>query len=128
MVTGGTTGGNRNDELVSTETYVSDASSWVTSTAKLPRPMMGLRVANIDGRVLIFGKIKLYSSHTRYYRNIIITGGGYYDYRNDFHAYDDILEYDIMENNFQEIGNMLQARSYHAVSVVQVQDYSKWCQ
>ena len=52
MVTGGWPG---SDILESTETLVSDASSWVTSGAKLPRPMRGLRAANIDDRVLIFG-------------------------------------------------------------------------
>ena len=41
---------------------------------------------------------------------------------------DDILEYDIMEDKFHKIGDMLQARAWHAVSVVQVQDYSMWCQ
>ena len=31
-------------------------SGWILSGAKLPRPMNGLRAANIDGRVLIFGR------------------------------------------------------------------------
>merc|ERR1711971_1040605 len=43
------------DFLDTTETLDTDASSWVTSGAKLPRPMYGLRAANIDDRVLIFG-------------------------------------------------------------------------
>lgn len=51
MVTGGLP-----FNLDSTETLATDGSSWVLSTAKLPQPMYGLRAANIDDRVLIFGK------------------------------------------------------------------------
>ena len=54
MVIGGTTGSGYLDTM---ETLDTDASSWVTSRAKLPRPMWGLRAANIDDRVLIFGKL-----------------------------------------------------------------------
>ena len=43
------------DKLKSMETLATDASSWVTTGAKLPRPMDGLRAVNIDDRVLIFG-------------------------------------------------------------------------
>ena len=72
--------------------------------------------------------IILYSSHFRYHRNIIIAGGYYYDgdFSNAF--YDDILEYVHNEDSIQAIGNMIQARASHAVSVVQVKDYSMWCQ
>ena len=66
--------------------------------------------------------IILYSSHNRYHRNIIIAGGYGDGYR------DDILEYDIMEDTFHETGKMLQHRDDHAVSVVQIEDYSMWCQ
>ena len=44
------------------------------------------------------------------------------------HFYDDILEYVPSEDAIQIIGQMIQPRVYHAVSVVQVQDYSMWCQ
>ena len=54
MVTGGWSQ-SEFDRLDTTETYDSNASSWVSSGAKLPRPMGGLRAANIDDRVLIFG-------------------------------------------------------------------------
>ena len=60
MVTGGYTG---SDYLDSTETLATDASSWVTSGAKLPRPMHGLRAANIDDLVLIFGNYTLFNTH-----------------------------------------------------------------
>ena len=74
MVTGGITAGAGSDRTDTTETLATDGSSWVTSEAKLPRPMRGLRAANIDDRVLIFGNYTLLSCN-RYHRNIIITGG-----------------------------------------------------
>ena len=44
-----------------TETFDRDAgTSWVTSGAKLPRPMYYLTAANIDGRVLFFGIYTFY--------------------------------------------------------------------
>ena len=52
LVTGG--GGSRLD---STETYDPMMGSWAASGAKLPRPMSGLRAANINDRVLIFGNL-----------------------------------------------------------------------
>ena len=54
MVTGGWSQ-SEFDRLDTTETYDSNASSWVSSGAKLPRPMGGMRAANIDDSVLIFG-------------------------------------------------------------------------
>ena len=45
---------------------------------------------------------------------------------NDF--YDDILEYDPEVDTILTIGQMSQTRASHTVSVVQVQDYSMWCQ
>ena len=38
-----------------TETYDPMMGSWAASGAKLPRPMYGLRAANINDRLLIFG-------------------------------------------------------------------------
>ena len=52
LVTGGWTGSSRLD---SAETFDPMLGSWAASGAKLPRPMDGLRAANINDRVLIFG-------------------------------------------------------------------------
>ena len=67
-----------------------------------------------------------YSSYTRHHRDIIIAGGKDDEPFND--DYDGILEYDPEEDSMVPVGHMTQARSYHAVSVVQVQDYAQWCQ
>ena len=55
--------------------------------------------------------------------HIIIAGG--FGGRSDS---DDILEYDPKEDAILSVGRMVEAREGHAVSVVQVQDYSIWCQ
>ena len=62
MLTGGYTG---SDRLDSTETYDADVGSWATAGAKLPRPMYGLRIANIDDRVLIFGNYTLFKKEQK---------------------------------------------------------------
>ena len=45
-------------------------------------------------------------------------GGGY------FNA---ILEYDVTADSFTQLGTMTQARSWHAISVVKYEDFSKSC-
>ena len=50
------TGGNDGYFLDSTEVYDPSVGSWVTTGAKLPRPMADLRATNIDDKVLIFGR------------------------------------------------------------------------
>ena len=53
------TGGRRDgyDFLDSTELYNPSLGKWVisTSTLSLPKPMAGLRAANINDRVMFFG-------------------------------------------------------------------------
>ena len=103
--------------IVTTEVCDSELGSWAFSGAKLPQPMNGLKATNIDGRVLIFGNI--FYNTPAYYRNIIIVGGTKYN--------DDILEYDPGKDAIVPLGQMTQARYFHAISVVQTQDYSNWC-
>ena len=52
LVSGGYDGGSYLD---STELFDANVGVWITGAA-LPNPMDGLRAANIDDRVLIFGK------------------------------------------------------------------------
>ena len=59
-MTGGATGNSSiSVNLDTSEVFDSDLGSWVTSGAKLPKPMSMLTATNIDGRVLIFGNIFL---------------------------------------------------------------------
>ena len=46
----------------------------------------------------------------------------------DADVYDDILEYDPQAEAIQTKGRMIQVRRFHAISVVQAQDYAPWCQ
>ena len=125
MVTGGTTRDYDGIDIDTTEVYDSNLGSWVISGAKLPRPMSRLRATNIDGRVLIFGNFILFTifTITRSHRNIILIAGGY-----DGDIYDEILEFRSDEDAIVTLGHMTQARHRHAISVVQMQDYSNWCQ
>ena len=38
-----------------------------------------------------------------------------------------ILEFDFTADSYTEVGNMLEARSLHAVSVVQYEEFSQLC-
>merc|ERR1712037_45664 len=105
MVMGGWTGSDNTD---TTETFASNEDMWTTSGGRLPRPMSGLRAATVNDRILIFGGY----------------GGSYHD---------DILEYnktpiDPNRDSWVVVGRMTQTRSSNAVSVVQAQDFSQWCQ
>ena len=115
MVTGGYTD--------TTETFAGDDGAWTTTGARLPRPMEGLRAATIDDRVLIFGNYTLFITHKIYHRNILFAGG-----RDNSYYSDDILEYDPDKDSMIVVGRMSQDRGLHAVSVVQAQDFSVWCQ
>ena len=53
--------------------------------------------------------------------SIIIAGGS------DNNVYDDILQYDPEEDTITSVGHMIQARSFHAISVVPAEDYLQWC-
>ena len=59
LVTGGYADGKDRLGLDSTETFDPMLGSWAASEAKLPQPMSSLSAANINDRVLIFGKNKI---------------------------------------------------------------------
>ena len=41
--------------------------------------------------------------------------------------YDDILEYDLEKDSLVTVGQMTQARAWHAITVVNTEQYDKWC-
>ena len=59
-----------------------------------------------------------------YQRNIIIIAGGL---DGDGNYYDDILEFKADDDAIVKLGHMTEERVFHAISVVQTQDYSNWC-
>ena len=55
IVSGGYDNWSDGNNLDTTETFDTVVGSWVTSGAKLPRALSGLKAAKIDDRVLLFG-------------------------------------------------------------------------
>ena len=53
----------------------------------------------------------------------MVAGGSYF-----IHYYDNILEYNPKEDAIVMVGQMLEARDHHAISVVRAEDFSHWCQ
>ena len=47
------------------ETFDTDLGFWAISEAILPRNLYALRAANIDDRVLIFGRLLYFIHHTQ---------------------------------------------------------------
>ena len=118
------TGGSYRSDLDSTEVYdPSVGPSW-TARASLPRSLGGLTAANIEDKVLVFGKT-LCSWNNICMNNcsIIIFSGGY----DGSIFYNTILEYNSAGDEFTEVGTMLEERGFHAISVVKYADYSQHC-
>ena len=59
---------------------------------------------------------------------IILAGGSVGSWPEDIVDLDIILEYNITDDSYTQIGTMTQARNSHAISVVKYEDFSKWCQ
>ena len=109
--------------LDSSEVF-SSAGVWYYG-ANLPQPMYGLRATNIDSRVLIFG-IESFGNSNASWICLMIVGGSYF-----VHYYDTILEYiqyNVEEDAIVTVGQMLEARDHHAISVVKAEDFSQWCE
>jgi len=99
LVTGGSYYG---DYISSTELLVGTASAWV-NTGELPSPRQALRGANINNRV-------------------VMTGG--YDGSSNS---DDILEFDPLTEQWELVDRMIQARSHHAVSIINYSEVAGIC-
>jgi len=89
--------------LSSTELLVGHtASAWV-NTGELPSPRQALRGANINNRVFMTG--------------------GYDDSSNS----DEILEFDPLTGQWKPVAKMIQARSHHAVSIINYSEVARIC-
>ena len=53
----------------------------------------------------------------------LIHAGG----NDEWDFYDDIVEYDPEKDTMTTVGHMIEARGFHAVSVVDASEYTKWC-
>ena len=119
LVSGGLSNGI---DLSSTELLVGTVSAWVF-TGELPSPRSGLRGVNIDNKVLMTGRGvgDWYLGSVEYLKKKTngackYLGGYYYDGTSIF--YDDIWEFDLLSGPWKLVDRMIQARDYHAVSVI----------
>ena len=121
LVTGGYDGNNRLD----TTELLRPFSGWQEITsARLPRPMYGMRVATLDNRVFLFGEWNM--SCNLYPPSLLtlarVTGG---------YAGDDYYPEDILEltdgDSWTEVGRMKKGRSFFGVSVIEYKLYENKC-
>ena len=125
MVTGGYYHGNTLD---STELLLPSATSWTTSGA-LPSPRYWLRGATLDNKVVITGTnsdtlIIIRHDLYKHYNSLHNAGGTYWDGST---YYDDVLEYDEQKREWNKIGSMSITRSFHAVTVVNINSIMEYC-
>ena len=105
LVTGGTKhgGSGGSSHLYSTEILEDTAGTW-RITGPLPSVRSGLRAASVENNIFLFGGFK----------------GGWTE-----RYIKDILRYNNKNHTWEEVGQMKQARRWHAVSVLK--DVSHVC-
>jgi len=105
LVTGGV---DPNTQLISsTEVYFPSDGECREVPGALPRPMAGMQVVTLNNKVLLFGGTDI-----------------------DYKSYADILQFSNSkgEEKWSRVGEMSQSRVYHAVSIVNSNDYTESCQ
>ena len=122
IVTGGWYGGS----LSTTELLVETSATW-EFTGQLPTPRSGLRGANIDGRILMTGNMwRLLISENclalLYMKFFTKCSGGH-----DVDYLDEIVEFSPTSGEWTVVDNMMEARFYHAVSVISSDDVQQFC-
>ena len=125
LVTGGLQYSGGYIYLDSTEVLEDMAGTW-RLTAPLPSARSDLRAAVLDNNIFVFGENilcyinieHLIVSYNVY--NDDIFAGGY-----DGLYYSDILQYNTTSHTWEEVGQMEEARRYHAVTVLE--DVSHLC-
>ena len=126
LVTGGWD--DNNVYLSSTELLVETSSTW-TFSGQLPTPRAGLRGANIDGRILMTGNMRrlLLSENCLallYMKLLTKCSGGY---NGDYYYLDEIVEFSPTSGEWTVLDNMMEARDYHAVSVISTNQIMNYC-
>ena len=116
------TGGWDGDNNLDSTEVLRPGSDWQEITsARLPRPMDGVRVITVDNRVLLFGgewKHILILTACTFLTLACVTGGHDSDER-----YDDILEYNKNSGSWSKLGVMNKARRSHGLGVVSINDF-----
>ena len=108
-------------KLDSTE-VLRPGSNWQEITsARLPRPLTGVRVINVNNRVLLFGEWRQIIIIAAQPTLTCVAGGTDTENRNR----NEILEY--KDGRWDKIGTMNNAREYHGVSLINFNDFSDYC-
>ena len=124
------TGGYNLGDLSTTELLVETSSTW-TFSGELPTPRRGLCGANIDGRILMTGNMwRLLISENclalLYMKVITKCSGGYNDGDRQT-LFDEIVEFSPTSGEWTVLDNMMEARYYHAVSVIKAENVIQFC-
>ena len=123
LVTGGY---NHNDGYLASTEVMEAGGTW-RLTVPLPSARYGLRAAVVNNNIFVFGENILCYINIEHiivscnvYNDDIFTGGwvssGYLK---------DILQYNTASHTWEEVGQMKEARGYHAVAVLD--DVTKLC-
>ena len=109
LVTGGY---DEHINYLDTTEVLRPGSGWQEiSSAKLPRPMYGVRLSTVDNRVFLFGELNR-NTICHHYPLCVAGGGG-----GDVHFYDEILE--LSENeSWIKVGEMKKARVNFGLSPI----------
>jgi hypothetical protein len=91
-----------------------DSPGW-TLTTPLPRALSALRGVTVGGRFFITGK--LFWAVCNILILLCFAGGGFDDTERD-----EIIGWLDEEQKWEETGKMMMARSYHAVTTIQMND------
>ena len=119
LVTGGY---NYNDGYLASTEVMEAGGTW-RLTASLPSARNGLRAAVVNNNIFVFGENILCYINIEHiivscnvYNDDIFTGGS---------SLKDILQYNTASHTWEEVGQMKEARGYHAVAVLD--DVTKLC-
>ena len=100
--------------LDTTEVFTSSSGSWRLISAALPSAIQGGYVATVSNIVFMLGDITI----TRTIFTRCYNAGGY----DGTDAQDDIFQYEPDDEEWEHVGNLMNARNSHAVSIVDIND------
>ena len=125
LVTGGFLGGFKED-LITTEIFVSGASSWIEVVGgDLPMPSQGISGVSFQNQILMMGKNLLNYEENN---SVIFETGGWYNSDNNYGSTSNlVLNFNTSNQTWDMLGNMMSSRVYHDLSLVPVMTIMDFC-
>ena len=125
LVTGGFLGGFKED-LITTEIFVSGASSWIEVVGgDLPMPSQGISGVSFQNQILMMGKNLLNYEENN---SVIFDTGGWYNSDNNYGSTSNmVLNFNTSNQNWDMLGNMMSSRVYHGLSLVPAMNIMDFC-